>query len=284
MGSPLPAVSRREAEATLSRVVRENRFTIAVVFPLVGALLFVAGHEAWLPAWLARDPVLILFGTLVMRSPLVAGLAPLVDRRAGLALLALTAYTYAVEFVGVTTGFPYGEFRYLLELGPMLFGTVPVGLPVFFFPLVLNSYLLCLLLLGPRTDSLPARLLGSLAVVLVVDLVLDPAAVALGFWAYADGGAYYGVPLSNFLGWILSGAVAVSLVELGFDWRALRTRLRRCEFMLDDMVSFVLLWGAMNAYFGNWVPVAVAGLLGGGLLWTDRFDFDVFGPAGAADR
>jgi putative membrane protein len=41
----------------------------------------------------------------------------------------------------------------------------------------------------------------------------------------------------------------------------------------------------MNVYFANWAPVAVAALLGTGLLWTDRFDFDVFGPArGVADR
>jgi len=276
---------RAAVEAALSRVVRDNRFTIAVVFPLVGAVLFVAGHEAWLPAWLARDPYLILFGTVVMRSPLVAGLAPLVDRRAAAALVALTAYTYAVEFVGVRTGLPYGEFRYLLELGPMLLGTVPVGLPVFFLPLVLNSYLLCLLLLGPRVDSRLARVAASLAVVLTVDLVLDPAAVSLGFWRYADGGVYYGVPLSNFLGWIVSGTVAVVLVDLGFDVRGVRERLRDCEFVLDDMVSFVVLWGTMNAYFANWVPVTVAALLGTGLLWTDRFDFDVFGPTrGVADR
>ncbi len=256
-------------------IVRENRFTIAVVFPLVGALLFVAGHEAWLPAWLAQNPLLIVFGTLVMRSPLVAGLLPEIDRRAGIALVALAVYTYAIEFLGVTTGLPYGEFHYQLELGPMLFGTVPMGLPVFFFPLVLNSYLLCLLLLGSRASSRFARFVSSLAIVIVIDLVLDPAAVTLGFWAYDGGGAYYGVPVSNYLGWVVSGIVAVGLVELGFDWRALRARLDGCEFMLDDMVSFVILWGAMNAYFGNSVPVAIAVLLFAGLRRIDRFDFAV---------
>jgi bisanhydrobacterioruberin hydratase len=275
-------VDRRAVEARFAALVRENRFTIAIVFPLVGAVLFVVGYEAWLPAWLARNPFLIIFGTLVMRSPLVAGFAPLVDRRASIALLLLTAYTYLIEFVGVTTGYPYGDFHYVLELGPMLFGTVPVGLPVFFFPLVLNSYLLCLLLLGPRVDSRFARFAASLAVVVVIDLVLDPAAVALGFWAYADGGAYYGVPLTNYLGWVVSGAVAVGLVELGFDWRALRDRLDACEFMLDDMVSFVILWGAMNAYFGNWIPVGIAVLLFVGLRRIDRFDFAVFRPTGTS--
>ncbi|WP_276281119.1 bisanhydrobacterioruberin hydratase [Halorussus caseinilyticus] len=261
---------RASAEATLARLVRENRFTIAVVFPLVGAALFVLSHRGLLPAFLAMNPALVLFGTLVMRLPLVAGLAPLVDRRAGLGLLAVTAYSYAVEYVGVHYGVPYGEFSYQLELGPMV-GGVPIGLPVFFLPLVVNSYLLVLLLL-PRVSRV-RRTLAALAVVLVVDFVLDPAAVGLGFWAYDGGGFYYGVPLSNFAGWVLSGSIAVTLVEWGFDRDALAARLENCEFALDDFVSFVVLWGAMNVYFGNWIAVALAVGLSVGLVRTDRFDF-----------
>ncbi|WP_309221885.1 bisanhydrobacterioruberin hydratase [Halorussus sp. MSC15.2] len=264
------SVDRRRIEAALSALVRKNRFTIAVVFPLVGAALFVASREAWLPTWLAMNPTLVLFGTLVMRLPLVAGLTPLVDRRAGLGLFAVAAYSYAVEYVGVHYGVPYGEFSYQLELGPMV-GGVPVGLPVFFLPLVVNSYLLVVLLL-PRAGWL-RRTLAALGVVLVVDLVLDPAAVGLGFWRYDGGGVYYGVPLSNFAGWVLSGLVAIALVEWGFDRDALAARLRDCEFALDDFVSFVVLWGAMNVYFGNWVAVALAVGLSAGLVRADRFDF-----------
>ena len=259
---------RRAIEARFAGLVRENRFTIAVVFPLVGAALFVAS-ERWLPGWLAMHPALVLFGTLVMRTPLAAALAPLVDRRAGVGLLAVAAYSYAIEYVGIHTGFPYGEFSYQLSLGPMV-GGVPVGLPVFFVPLVLNSYLLVLLLM-PRVGRI-ARLGAALATVLAVDLVLDPAAVGLGFWAYDGGGVYYGVPLSNYAGWVLSGLVALSLIEWGFDREAVSARLADCEFALDDFVSFVVLWGAMNVYFGNWVAVAVAATLAGGLVRTDRFD------------
>nr|WP_210424187.1 bisanhydrobacterioruberin hydratase [Halorussus ruber] len=262
-------LSRTQVERRLSDLVRENRFTIAVVFPLVGAGMFVASHEGWLPPWLAMNPLLVLFGTLVMRLPLVAGLAPLVDRRAGVGLLLVTAYSYVIEYIGVHYGVPYGEFSYQIELGPMV-GGVPVGLPVFFLPLVVNSYLLVLLLL-PKAGRI-ARTLAALAVVLVVDFVLDPAAVGLGFWDYG-GGFYYGVPFSNFQGWILSGLIAVSLVEWGFDRAALGDRLRNCEFALDDFVSFVLLWGAMNVYFGNWIAVALAAGLSAGLVRTDRFDF-----------
>jgi putative membrane protein len=179
---------------------------------------------------------------------------------------------YGIELVGVRTGWPYGEFSYGVDLGPMLLGEVPFGLPVFFFPLVLNAYLLVLLLLGSRAESTAVRLLGTLATVMVIDLVLDPGAVAIGFWTY-EVTQFYGVPWQNYVGWLLSGSVAVLLFDLGFDRAGLRRRLRSCPFMLDDLVSFVLLWGGINLFYVNWVPVGLSALLGTGLLWTDRFDF-----------
>lgn len=276
----LATLDRRRLEAGLAEFVAAHRFLIAVVFPAVGGLTLVASAEGLLPSPLAFNPYLILFGTVVMRLPLVAALAPLTDRRAALGLLALAAYAYGVELVGVETGLPYGEFAYGVELGPMLFGLVPVGLPVFFFPIVLNSYLLCLLLLGPRARQMVVRVPVVAACVVALDVVLDPAAVSLGFWSYAGGGPFYGVPLSNFAGWVLSATVSVALVDLSYRWSGLVRRVRDCAFALDDLVSFVVLWGLVNAYYGNWVPVAVALALGAGLLRADRFDFAVESPLG----
>jgi putative membrane protein len=263
---------RRSWETALEELIRENRFTIAVVFPAVGALSLVASAEwAALPDVLAFNPLFVLTGVLVMRSPLIVGVLPVVDRRAALGIAALAAYSYAIEIVGVTTGWPYGYFEYGIDLGPMLSG-VPVALPVFFLPLVANAYLLCLLLLGPLADRAIPRLLSVIALVLAMDVVLDPGAVALGFWLYEGGGAFYGVPLSNYAGWVLSATVAVVVLDFTFDRTALGARLEACEFALDDMVSFVLLWGGVNALYGNWIPVVVAAGIGAGLLRTDRFD------------
>ena len=268
-------IDREYVEARFDRLIRENRFTIAVVFPVVGALLLVASSEDLLPSVLAYNPFLILLGTLVMRSPLLAGVLPVLDRRAVIGLGALVGYAYAVEIVGVLTGLPYGEFSYAIDLGPMLFGTVPLGLPVFFVPLVLNSYLLGLLLLGERAESTTVRLLTVIVIVLAIDLVLDPGAVAIGFWTYASTGFYYGVPWTNYAGWVLSATVSVALLDWAFSRSAVSERLCRCEFALDDLVSFVVLWGTINLLYLNWIPVAIAALLAGGLLQTDRFDFRV---------
>jgi putative membrane protein len=265
-------LDRQTLEARLDELVRNNRFTIAVVFPVTGAALLLASARGWLPDPLAFNPALIIMGVLVMRLPLLAGIAPQVGRRAGAALLALGVYAYGIEFVGLQTGWPYGEFAYGVALGPMLLDELPLFLPVFFFPLVVNGYLLCLLLLGDRASNWWVRLPAVVAAVVAMDLALDPGAVALGFWSYASAGSFYGVPLSNFGGWVLSATVSVALLDWGFDRTGLLERLDGCEFMLDDLVSFVILWGGVNAAFENWLPAAVALLFGVGLVVTDRFD------------
>jgi putative membrane protein len=274
--------TRAGLQARLERLVHEHRFTIAVVFPLVGAVSLVASAESLYPPALSVlefNAAFILVGTVVMRLPLVTGLAPLVDRRAAGALAALTAYAYGIEYVGTTTGWPYGAFAYGVDLGPMIAGKVPLGLPVFFLPLVANAYLLCLLLLGERARSWLVRVLATVATVLAVDLVLDPGAVAIGFWTYTPPGPYYGVPASNYAGWVLSATVAVLALDFGFDHDRLLARLRECEFFLDDMVSFVLLWGGINAVYLQVLPLAVATLLGAGLVVADRFDVPAYrGP------
>lgn len=273
--SRLQHVTRPDVERRFDDFVTRNRFTIAIVFPLIGAVLLVASAENLLPPPLAFNPYLVLTGVLVMRLPLVAGLFPLLDRRALGALGALTAYAYGIEIVGILTGFPYGEFVYDVPLGPMVLDTIPIGLPVFFLPLVLNAYLLVLLLLGQRASRAAVRVPTVIASVIAVDLVLDPAAVALGFWSYG-GGVFYGVPLSNYGGWVLSATVATLLVDYAFQRHELITRVQSCPFMLDDLVSFVLLWGAINAFYGSWVPVGVAIVFATGLVQLDRFDFDVW--------
>ncbi|MGQ3328258.1 bisanhydrobacterioruberin hydratase [Halorubrum sp. FL23] len=266
--------SRGEAERLLDRIVRENRFTIAVLFPLVGAIALVGSAEGWVPEPLAFNPWFVLFGVLVMRSPLVVGVLPAIDRRAVGWIGVLIAYTYAIELLGVATGWPYGSFEYIVSLGPML-GGVPLALPVFFIPLVVNAYLLCLLLLGSRASNGWLRLATVIAAVVAMDVVLDPGAVALGFWSFG-GGAFFGVPLSNYAGWVLSATVAVVTLDRAFAIEGLGGRLRDCEFMLDDMVSFVILWGGINLWYGNLLPAAVAVAFGLGLVRADRFDATLF--------
>lgn len=58
------------------------------------------------------------------------------------------------------------------------------------------------------------RIICTALIVTAFDLVLDPGAVRLRFWHYAGGAEFYGVPVSNFVGWLVSGAVGAVLIEI----------------------------------------------------------------------
>ncbi|GAB3688275.1 bisanhydrobacterioruberin hydratase [Salinarchaeum chitinilyticum] len=252
------ATDRERVESALDAIVRENRVTIAVTVPLVGVVLLLAGEAGYVPDALAFNPYMMVAAVTVMALPLIAGIAPLVDRRAAFGLLALAAFTWTIEYVGVTTGLPYGEFAYQRELGPMLFGEIPLALPVFFVPILLNGYLLGVLALGDRADRLAVRFPIVVALVVVLDLVLDPGAVSLSFWGWAEPGPYYGVPIVNFLGWILAATVAVGILTLAFDHDAIVARLETCPYLLDDLINFAIFWGLVNAASLQVVPALIA--------------------------
>ena len=280
--SALGLFDRQRLEDRLDALIHDNRVTIAITFPLVGVALLVSGQEGLLPESVAFNPYLMVLAVTVMALPLIGGLAPLVDRNVGIGLAVLALFTWGIELTGVHTGFPYGEFEYQRALGPMLLDAVPLFLPVFYFPILLNSYLLTLLMLG-RDSTLAKRFLCTLVIVVVMDLVLDPGAVALDFWGWFDGGMYYGVPVQNYFGWLLSGSVAVGILMVSLDHDAVFDRLDECEYFLDDLISFGIFWGLVNAYFLNLLPFTLAFCLLVLLFWVDWFDFAGLSTEGVSD-
>lgn len=257
----------------LDEIIRNNRFTIAFIFPILGSIIMIlSANYSGVPEPLRFNPVLILVGVVVMRLPLISGILPLINKKSIFVLGTLVAYTYLVEIVAVRTGYPYGEFQYGISLGPM-FMDIPLALPLFFIPLVLNSYLLCILLFESASNIL-YRIPLVVAIVIVIDMVLDPAAVAIGFWSY-DIGVYYGVPISNYIGWIISATVATVLIDAAFDHRELKNRVKECDYLLDDLVSFVILWGIVNLFYFSIIPSILTGILIISLIVADDFDLAI---------
>lgn len=257
----------------LDALVAKNRGLISVVFPLVGSFLLLASAAGVLPGVLAFNPWLLLLGVVVMRSPLIVGVLPVTGRRAVIGIGILAAYSYAIELIGLHTGWPYGAFSYSVSLGPMI-GGVPVALPLFFLPLVMNAYLLVLLISRWARKEWVVRVAAVIAVVVAMDVVLDPGAVGLGFWSYSDT-VSGSVPLSNYLGWVLSAAVTTLVLDHVYDTELLVDALENTSYLLDDLVSFVLLWSIVNAWYGNLVSLAVASVFGVVLVTHGRFDLPI---------
>jgi putative membrane protein len=160
----------------------------------------------------AVPPVVPIIFLVALALPSYIALVRWLGLLRGIALLLLLSILpLAVEAYAVATGFPYGGFAYATDLGYRVFGLVPWTVAFAYLPMLLGAVTLAAAAAGTSWSRLvPA---GTF-VLLLVDLVIDPAVVHAGLWVWSDGGAYYGVPVSNFAGWVLTGVVYIALFRL----------------------------------------------------------------------
>ncbi|CAN5126970.1 MAG: carotenoid biosynthesis protein [Actinomycetota bacterium] len=172
--------------------------------------------------------------------------------RATLSLLVLSIFGYAIETLGVATGFPYGTFYYGDALGPRLAGIVPLLLPLSYAPLVVGA--VAAAWGGTRLPIF--HVLYATLFLVWMDAVLDPGAAALGFWVWPEGGAYYGVPLSNYAGWLLSGAIATTLLLAAGQWSEMPG-----PALLDSATIATSFWTGVAVLSGMVAPALLGALL-----------------------
>ncbi|MEV6599429.1 carotenoid biosynthesis protein [Actinoplanes sp. NPDC051346] len=122
--------------------------------------------------------------------------------RAALALVATaTLGGFAVEAVGVATGFPFGTYDYAGLLGPKVLG-VPLIIPLAWTWMAWPAWLAALRLARTRAARIALAASGLAA----WDLFLDPQMVAEGYWTWDSPDpalpGVAGVPIGNYLGWL----------------------------------------------------------------------------------
>jgi uncharacterized membrane protein len=122
-------------------------------------------------------------------------------RAAAALVLTATLGGFAVEAVGVATGFPFGTYDYSGRLGPKLLG-VPLIIPLAWTWMAWPAWLAALRLARSR----PARILLAAVGLAAWDLFLDPQMVAEGYWTWRDPTPALpgvpGVPIGNYVGWL----------------------------------------------------------------------------------
>jgi uncharacterized membrane protein len=128
--------------------------------------------------------------------------------------------SYLLEEVGVRTGLVYGAYHYSDMLGAKL-GHVPILIPLAWFMMIYPSWMVARALLrGLDQESLAgntARASIAACVMTGWDMVMDPGMAADGNWTWEKGGAYFGVPIHNYFGWLLTTFVVYWIA--GYLWR-----------------------------------------------------------------
>jgi len=141
-------------------------------------------------------------------------------RRTGIFFAISAIVSYLMEEFGVRTGFIYGAYHYSDMLGAKL-GHVPVIIPLAWFMMIYPSWMTGRALLrGIDTNTIPGiTALAAIAAFVMTawDVIMDPGMARAGNWVWENGGAYFGVPRRNYLGWLATTFIVYWIV--GFLWR-----------------------------------------------------------------
>ena len=183
---------------------------IRFAFPIAGPLYVVLG---------ALSALVFLWGAL--------GWRPAISLAATAIVLSLGA-----EVAGTATGLPFGDYAYTPLLGYRLFGRVPFPIPLSWFYMLIGSVVVVARLVPARDNGRGRWLWALLAALLMVawDIAMDPSMVKTSHWVWGSGTSFreadipawivafftrdvfYGMPLSNWFGWLLTATLVARLM------------------------------------------------------------------------
>jgi putative membrane protein len=142
---------------------------------------------------------------------------------------------WSSEFSSIHTGFPYGLYYYIeatKDRELWVYG-VPFMDSLSYVFLAYASYAMALFVMSPVLftrgsvyvletrkirSAFSTRVLAT-AFFVYLDILIDPVALRGSKWflgqiyGYPEEGVYFGVPISNFLGWFLVGFILISVLQ-----------------------------------------------------------------------
>ena len=246
----------------------------ALLFGLGGLLIALPHPELWDTSPFAVEvfdfgiryagSLHILFGAAAV---LLFGLIIVGARKTLIFFAIATVIPLGMELLGTSTGFPFGPYSYTSFLGFKIAGLVPYSIPLSWFYMGFTSFILANVIvtgLGQRHRTAWSLALGVYFLT-VWDLSLDPAmasqSLPIHFWIWYQNGPYFGMPISNLVGWSLTGLVYMGLSRL--LWREnLNTQRLAVWFPFGVYVANTGFAIALNVSAGLWIPVLMAIALG----------------------
>jgi uncharacterized membrane protein len=171
------------------------------------------------------------------------------------------------ENISLLTGVPFGRYYYSSFLGPRFF-SLPILVSLSYLGFGYISWILATKIIGDVRRNLGR--FNLFIVPLVASFVLtawnfcfDPTlSTVRGWWVWEQGGDYFGVPLSNFLGWFLTAFVFFQLFAL-YIWN------RKPKPNSKTVFSNNFYYAAVFAYAGSTLAFAAQYFLGANIQVVD---------------
>lgn len=207
----------------VSTLPTDRHFRVLTVLWLLVAIYAAARFLQIFPGHIPMAAVVALHVLPALAFALVHGTIMYRLRGAIAFIVLFLVIGNILENIGVATAFPFGHYYFTDQMGPKLF-RVPVFLGLAYVGIAYVSWLLANVILGNATSRISGArifLVPTLASVIMTSWDLSQDAVwstILHLWIWTRGGTYFGVPLSNFLGWLLVVYIVYQCFAV-FLWR-----------------------------------------------------------------
>ena len=190
----------------------KNNKTLYVLFAI--ALISVYMNLVWDAAGIISPLYYnMIMGAVFTCFTLLHG-STYAGRKSTIALAVLTVViSFIMEYAGVKTGLIFGEYHYGAVLGPKALDTVPWLIPLSWFMFMYVSSVTVEAAFGGRYAGRAAPVLFALldsAAMTALDVLIDPLWITRGTWTWTGvqllpaGSVFYGIPVQNYFGWILT--------------------------------------------------------------------------------
>ncbi len=147
---------------------------------------------------------------------------------------------WSIEWLGSTTGIPFGHYTYTQTLQPQILN-VPVSValswPLICFASIFlaRSILFSFKMYSSKWYSLLLMII-SLLWVLIFDIIMEPAAVTLNYWTWQ----YHTIPVQNFLAWT-GFALIFNAIGIGMKIHKLPLATLAVHFYFSQIMYFGLI-------------------------------------------
>jgi uncharacterized membrane protein len=183
-----------------------------------------------------------------------------------------------LENTSILTGFPFGHYYYTSGLGPKLF-LVPLVIGPAYFGTGYLAWVLATVLVGdvgPKGSWFTTFAVPFIASFMMVawDLGMDPTSSTIRHsWIWEQGGGYFGVPLTNYLGWFFTVYVFFQAFALYLRFRKASREGQEPAFTRSYYAQAIVMYAVIG------LVIVVSYLVGGpntaitdavGIVWQTR--------------
>jgi len=183
-----------------------------------------------------------------------------------------------LENTSILTGFPFGHYHYTSDLGPKLF-LVPLVIGPAYFGTGYLAWVLSTVLIGdvrPKGSWFTTFAVPFIASFMMVawDLGMDPTSSTIRHsWIWEQGGGYFGVPLTNYLGWFFTVYVFFQLFALYLRLRTASVQAQELTFKKSYYAQAIVMYAVIGlvivvSYLVGSTNTAITDAVG--IVWQTR--------------